>query len=82
MDEETRERLKSTNVANLHDTVVYTYYVKHSCVCNVTLHVVSDLAESLEQRKEREYKLILESELYDLPETTLLVPATTPSKVC
>jgi hypothetical protein len=36
--------------------------------------------EALEQRKDREYKLILESELYDLPETTLLVPATTSAK--
>ena len=43
---------------------------------------VSDLAEALDQRKDREYKLILESELYDLPETTLLVPATTSAKVC
>ena len=34
----------------------------------------SGLAESLQQRRDREYKLILESELYDLPQSSLQVP--------
>ena len=39
--------------------------------------MVSELTESLEQKRDREYKLILESELYDLPQSNLHVAAAT-----
>lgn len=43
----------------------------------VNFLVVSELTESLEQKRDREYKLILESELYDLPQSNLHVAADT-----